>query len=116
MMEGTNRTRQPLKVDFIITIDKCYNKNMRKDDKEIVDPETAKAAAKEIAIDKLNKRNTETVEVVLRVIQKDINDLKIVLTSLNNTMGGLMDRQNQLEQKVNIQKVQLMGLGPSVKE
>ncbi len=81
-----------------------------------MDEETAKEAAKEIAIAQLNKRNTETVEVVLRVIQKDITELKIVLASLNNTMGGLIERQNQLEQKINIQKVQLMGLGPSVKE
>jgi len=42
--------------------------------------------------------------------------LKIVVASLNNTIGGLIERQNHLEQKVNIQKVQLMGLGPSVKE
>jgi len=89
---------------------------MKKDDEEIVDPVTAKEEAKEIAIDKLNKRNTETVEVVLREMQKEILDLKIVVASLNNTMGGLIERQNQLEQKVNIQKVQLMGLGPSVKE
>ena len=81
-----------------------------------MDKETAKEEAKEIAIAQLNKRNTETVEVVLRVMQKDITDLKIVVASLNNTIGGLIERQNQLEQKVNIQKVQLMGLGPSVKE
>ena len=80
-----------------------------------MDKETAKQAAKEIAIDKLNRRNTETVEVVLREMQKEITDLKIVVTSLNTTMGGLIYRQNQLEQKVNVQKVQLMGLGPSVK-
>ena len=75
-----------------------------------------KEAAKEIAIAQLNKRNTETVEVVLRVMQKEMTDLKIVIASLNNSMGGLIERQNQLEQKINIQKVQLMGLGPSVKE
>lgn len=80
-----------------------------------MDKETAKEAAKEIAIAQLNKRNTETVEVVLRNIQKEITDLKIILASLNNTMGGLIERQVLLEQKVNIQKVQLMGLGPSVK-
>jgi len=81
-----------------------------------MDKETAKEEAKKIVIAQLNKRNTETVEVVLRVIQKEITDLKIVLASLNNTIGGLIERQNQLEQKINIQKVQLMGLGPSVKE
>jgi len=81
-----------------------------------MDKETAKEEAKEIAIAQLNKRNTETVEIVLRVIQKDITDLKIVVASLNNTIGGLIERQNQLEQKINIQKVQVMGLGPSVKE
>ena len=81
-----------------------------------MDKETAKEAAKEIAIAQLNKRNTETVEVVLRVMQKDITDLKIVFASLNNCIGGLIERQNQLEQKINIQKVQVMGLGPSVKE
>ena len=80
-----------------------------------MDKETAKEAAKEIAIAQLNKRNTETVEVVLRVMQKDITDLKIVVASLNNSMGGLIERQTLLEQKINIQKVQLMGLGPSVK-
>jgi len=84
-------------------------------DKEM-DKETAKEEAKKIVIAQLNKRNTETVEVVLRVIQKEITDLKIVVASLNNTIGGLIERQNQLEQKINIQKVQLMGLGPSVKE
>ena len=81
-----------------------------------MDKETAKEADKEIAIAQLNKRNTETVEVVLRVMQKEITDLKIVVASLNNTMGGLIERQTLLEQKINIQKVQLMGLGPSVKE
>jgi RecA/RadA recombinase len=80
-----------------------------------MDQETAKEEAKEIAIAQLNKRNTETVEIVLRQMQKEINEIKIVVASLNNTMGGLIERQNQLEQKVNIQKVQLMGLGPSVK-
>jgi hypothetical protein len=80
-----------------------------------MDKETAKEAAKEIAIAQLNRRNTETVEVVLRVIQKEITDLKIVIASLNNTMGGLIERQNLLEQRLNVQKVQLMGLGPSVK-
>ena len=81
-----------------------------------MDKETEKEEAKKIFIEQLNRRNTETVEVVLRVMQKEITDLKIVVASLNNTIGGLIERQNQLEQKVNIQKVQLMGLGPSVKE
>lgn len=81
-----------------------------------MDKETEKEAAKEIAIAQLNKRNTETVEVVLRAMQKEITELKIVVASLNNTIGGLIERQTQLEQKVNIQKVQLMGLGPSVKD
>ncbi len=81
-----------------------------------MDKETAKEEAKKIFIEQLNKRNTETVEVVLRVMQKEITDIKIVIASLNNCVGGLIERQNQLEQKVNIQKVQLMGLGPSVKE
>jgi len=80
-----------------------------------MDKETAKAAAKEIAIAQLNKRNTETVEVVLREMQKEITDLKIVVTSLNDCVGGLIERQTLLEQKINVQKVQLMGLGPSVK-
>ena len=81
-----------------------------------MDKETEKEEAKKIFIEQLNRRNTETVEVVLRVMQKEITDIKIVIASLNNTMGGLIERQNLLEQKVNIQKVQLMGLGPSVKE
>lgn len=80
-----------------------------------MDKETEKEEAKKIVIDQLNKRNTQTVEIVLREMQKEITELKIVIVSLNNTMGGLIERQNQLEQKVNIQKVQLMGLGPSVK-
>lgn len=80
-----------------------------------MDKETAKEEAKEIVIAQLNRRNTETVEVVLRVMQKEITDLKITVTSLNACIGGLIERQTQLEQKINIQKVQLMGLGPSVK-
>lgn len=81
-----------------------------------MDKETEKEEAKKIAIDQLNKRNTQTVEIVLREMQKEITDIKIVIASLNNTIGGLIERQTQMEQKVNIQKVQLMGLGPSVKE
>lgn len=81
-----------------------------------MDQATAKEESKQIAIAQLNRRNTETVEIVLRTMQKDITDLKILIASLNNTMGGLINRQNLLEQKINIQKVQLMGLGPSVKE
>ena len=81
-----------------------------------MDKETEKEEAKKIFIEQLNKRNTQTVEVVLREMQKEITDLKIVVASLNNTIGGLIERQTQLEQKVNVQKVQLMGLGPSVKE
>lgn len=81
-----------------------------------MDKETAKEEAKQIAIAQLNKRNTETVEVVLRVMQKEITDLKTTVISLNSCIAGLIERQTQLEQKINIQKVQLMGLGPSVKE
>ncbi len=81
-----------------------------------MDKETEKEEAKKIFIEQLNRRNTETVEVVLRVMQKEITDIKIVIASLNNTIGGLIERQNQLEQKVNIQKIKLMGLGQSVKE
>lgn len=80
-----------------------------------MDKETAKEEAKEIAIAQLNKRNTETVEAVLRTMQKEITELKIVISSLNDCIGGLIERQNQLEQKVNIQKVKLTGLGPSIK-
>ncbi|MBU2613392.1 hypothetical protein KJ925_02970 [Patescibacteria group bacterium] len=81
-----------------------------------MDEFTAKKEAKDKAIAQLNRRNTETVEVVLREMQKEITEIKIVIASLNNGIGGLIERQNLIEQKINIQKVQLMGLGPSVRE
>jgi uncharacterized coiled-coil protein SlyX len=63
----------------------------------------------------INKRNTETVEIALKDIYSKIYDQQKIIDNLNNSIYTLYERMNNLEQQLIIQKVQLVGLGPSVK-
>lgn len=63
----------------------------------------------------LNKRNTETVEMALKDMYAKIYTQQITIDRMNNGMATLQERLNALEQQLIIQKVQLIGLGPSVK-
>jgi|OpeIllAssembly_1097287.scaffolds.fasta_scaffold2680549_1 prefoldin subunit 5 len=64
----------------------------------------------------LNKRNTETVEQALKDIYDKIYKMQESLNHMNNTFVAIYERMNKLEQQLIIQKVQLVGLGPSVRE
>ena len=70
---------------------------------------------KEVHIKELNKRNTETVEQAIKDLYAKINDLTIILAGYQNSVGGLIERQNTLEQQLLIQKFQfkLTGIGPT---
>ena len=63
----------------------------------------------------LNKRNTETVEQLLKYMNARILEQQIRINGLNATMSTIYEEMNQLKQMVFLQKVQSTGRGPSVK-
>ncbi len=63
----------------------------------------------------INKRNTETVELALKDVYSKIYEQQKIIDHLNNSIANLYERMNGLEHQLIIQKVQLVGLGPSVK-
>lgn len=66
-------------------------------------------------IKELNKRNTETVEIALRDIYSKYYDQQALIDNLHAGIATMQQRMSALEQQLIIQKVQLTGLGPSVK-
>jgi len=63
----------------------------------------------------LHRRNTETVEQVIKEQNQKILDQQIRIDGLNNSMSILMERLNKIEQIILIQKIQSTGTGASVK-
>ena len=61
----------------------------------------------------LNKRNTETVEQKLKEMDATIREQEIRINQLNSTMSTMFQRMDQLEQRMNIEKIRSMGTGPS---
>lgn len=64
----------------------------------------------------LNRRNTETVEQALNDIFEMLYAQQILINQMNAGMSSLQARMNDLERQLIIQKVQLTGCGPSVRE
>jgi PP-loop superfamily ATP-utilizing enzyme len=67
-------------------------------------------------LEKINRRNTLAFEQALKDITARLHEVMGVVASQQQAIGSLINRQNELEQKINVQKVQLTGLGPSVRE
>ena len=67
-------------------------------------------------IDLLNHRNTETVEQALKDIYDKVYALDNKVTLQNSALMSLTEKVTLLEAVVQIQKMKLTGLGPSVKE
>lgn len=67
-------------------------------------------------MDDLNKRNTATVQQALADMDARLYKVQEHAQSLHASLCNLTERLNLLEQRVIIQKVQLTGLGPSVRE
>lgn len=61
----------------------------------------------------LNRRNTETVELVLKDMSDRIYNQQIQVNNLHTALCNMTERLNSLEQTLIIQRVQLTGLGPS---
>ena len=69
----------------------------------------------EIKLQTVKERNTIAFEQAIRDTNKKLHEVMEVVALQQNAIGTLLTRMAELEQKINIQKVQLMGLGPSVK-
>lgn len=63
----------------------------------------------------LNHRNTETVEQALKDIYDKLYALDNRVTRQNSAIMGLIEKINVLEAIIQIQKMKLTGLGPTVK-
>lgn len=74
-----------------------------------------KVMTKEVLIKELNRRNTETVEQVIKELYAKINDLTIMLNGYQNSIAVLTERQSALEKQLVLQKFQykLTGIGPT---
>lgn len=64
----------------------------------------------------INRRNTETVEQALKDIYSKIYALDNRVTAQNSAIMSLTEKLTILEAMIQIQKMKLTGLGPSVKE
>ena len=66
-------------------------------------------------MDTLNKRNTETVAEALKLLTTMLYTQAEYIQQQNTSIAALQERMTNLEQQLTIQKVQLTGLGPSVR-
>ena len=64
----------------------------------------------------LNKRNTETIQGEVKRLYELNYAQQEQINAQNLAFATLQERMNKLEQQLIIQKVQLTGLGPSVRE
>ena len=67
-------------------------------------------------MEKINRRNTETVEQALKDIYNKIYALDNRITAQNSAIMSLTEKINVLEAVIQLQKMKLTGLGPSVRE
>lgn len=61
----------------------------------------------------LNARNTSVITQVVKDLQQEVRDLKILVTTLQTTLGGLQERLNHLETANNLLRAKLYGNGPT---
>lgn len=64
----------------------------------------------------LSQRNTATVQQTLADMNARLYKMQEQNQVLHASVANLTERLNHLDQRVMIQKVQLTGLGPSVRE
>lgn len=67
-------------------------------------------------MNELNRRNTEIVEQALKDIYDKIYALNNKVTKQNSAIMSLTEKITVLEAIIQIQKMKLTGLGPTVKE
>ena len=64
-------------------------------------------------ITELNKKNAETFNIVVKQQNKKIEDQQKTIDIMNNTISGLSQRLNEIEQQLLLQKANSFGNGPS---
>ena len=67
-------------------------------------------------MNEINRRNTESFEQALKDIYSKIYELDNRITAQNSAIMSLIEKINVLEAIIQIQKMKLTGLGPTVKE
>lgn len=71
--------------------------------------------SKRFRVNELNKRNTATVEETLKLLGSKLYETCSQIALQQQAISAMSERMTSLEQTLMIQKVQLTGLGPSVK-
>ncbi len=61
----------------------------------------------------LNQRNTQAVEQALKDMNERIYEAQKQINALHDTLAGIIERINAIEQFVAIQKVKFTGRGPT---
>jgi prefoldin subunit 5 len=62
----------------------------------------------------INRRNTETVEQVIKDMYNKIQEQHIRIDQLNTAISSMSERMNSLEQLLITYKVKSIGTGPTV--
>jgi hypothetical protein len=62
----------------------------------------------------LSERNAETAAISIRLLEGKVHQAMETIQLQQRTMTMLLARMSDLENKVNISKMQMTGLGPSV--
>jgi uncharacterized coiled-coil protein SlyX len=63
----------------------------------------------------LSERNAETADAAIREMNKKLYEGLGVISLQQATLSMLVERVGKLEQLLNVKKMELTGLGPSVK-
>ena len=63
----------------------------------------------------MNERNTRTVEKKLIQMEDENRNLQIQIDGIKNYMSTLENKYNQLEHRLNLDKITSLGSGPSVR-
>jgi len=63
----------------------------------------------------LGKRNAETAEVALKEMNKKLFEGLAIIAAQQKTVSDLVERVGKLENTLNMEKMNLTGLGPTVK-
>jgi hypothetical protein len=63
----------------------------------------------------LSERNAETAAIAIREIERKLHEGLEVIVRQQATLSMLVQKVGLLEQLLNVQKMQMTGLGPSVK-
>jgi len=70
---------------------------------------------KNVTEDRLSRRNAETASAAIKRMDKELREGLTIIAKQQNTLRMLLDRVGQLENALNLERMKLTGLGPTVK-